>query len=329
MNQETREELKRIQSDLRKPFPPESHGIRELPGRGYWAFVAHHDYRERLDEVCPEWESSYTHIEQIASDVICKCTITILGISKQAIGSVPLVAAERNGKDVSRGSAADRLAAEAFKNACEAWGVGRYLDDQGTVAHYLNSNAVKLDYETRNKLKSLGDYLRGKGELPPVNSNVVMPRLDAPQPSPQPSPQPENLISEKQVNRLWAIAKPLPQEVTRNIVKNVAGVDSNKEIPRTKYDAVVRAIESEISVRATPQPVIDPPIPSIPQPQTDRELLAQEINSLRKRKNLDAETVKEIMFRFTGKEDGTQCTDLELLKVRDELALHPAVAVAN
>jgi hypothetical protein len=109
MNQETREELKRIQSELRKPFPPESHGIRELPGRGYWAFVAHHDYRERLDEVCPEWESSYTHIEQIASDVICKCTITILGISKQAIGSVPLVAAERNGKDVSRGSAADRL----------------------------------------------------------------------------------------------------------------------------------------------------------------------------------------------------------------------------
>lgn len=325
MNQEAREELKRIQSELRKPFPPESHGIRELPGRGYWAFVAHHDYRERLDEICPEWESSYTPIEQITSEVICKCTITILGISKQAIGSVPLVAAEKNGKDVSRGSAADRLAAEAFKNACEAWGVGRYLDDQGTVAHYLNSNAVKLDYETRNKLKSLGDYLRGKGELPPVNSNVVMPRLDAP----QPSPQPENLISEKQVSRLWAIAKPLPQEVTRNIVKNVAGVDSNKEIPRTKYDAVVRAIESEISVRATPQPVIDPLMPSIPQPQTDRELLAQEINSLRKRKNLDAETVKEIMFRFTGKEDGTQCTDLELLKVRDELTLHPAVTVAN
>lgn len=326
MNQEAREELKRIQSELRKPFPPESHGIRELPGRGYWAFVAHHDYRERLDEVCPEWESSYTHIEQIASDVICKCTITILGISKQAIGSVPLVAAEKNGKDVSRGSAADRLAAEAFKNACEAWGVGRYLDDQGAVAHYLNSNGTRLDNETRNKLKSLGNYLRQIGELPPVNSNVVMPRLDAPD---QPGPQPENLISEKQINRLWAIAKPLPQEVTRNIVKNVAGVDSNKEIPRTKYDAVVRAIESEISVRATPQPVIDPPIPSIPQAQADRELLAQEINSLRKRKNLDAETVKKIMVRVTGKEDGTQCTDLELLKVRDELALHPADAVAN
>jgi hypothetical protein len=46
-----REEVKRIQAELRKPFAPEIHGIRELPGRGYWAFVPHHQYRERLDEV--------------------------------------------------------------------------------------------------------------------------------------------------------------------------------------------------------------------------------------------------------------------------------------
>jgi hypothetical protein len=252
MNSEAREELKRIQSELRKPFTPEVHGIRELPGRGYWAFVSHHQYRERLDEVCPEWESSYTHIEQITSDVICKCTITILGISKQAIGSVPLVAAEKNGRDVSRGSAADRLAAEAFKNACEAWGVGRYLDDQASVAHYLNSNAMKLDNETRNKLKSLANYLRQNGDLPPANSNVVMPKL--------------------------ALVQP----------------------------------------KADPSQVSEP----IPQPQVERDLLSQEINSLRKRKGLDQEVVKKIIFNVSGKDDGRLCTDLELLKVRDELALH-------
>ena len=106
MNSEIREEVRRIQTELRKPFAPEVHGIRELPGRGYWAFIPHHQYRERLDEVYPEWEASYTHVEQITSDVICECTITILGISKQAIGSVPLVAAEKNGRDVSCGSAA-------------------------------------------------------------------------------------------------------------------------------------------------------------------------------------------------------------------------------
>lgn len=312
MNREIREELKRIQSELRQPFPPECHGIRELPGRGYWAFVPHHDYRERLDEVCPEWESSYSPIEQVAADVVCKCTITILGIRKEAIGSVPLVAAEKNGKDVSRGSAADRLAAEAFKNACEAWGVGRYLDDQGTVANYLNNHATKLDYETKNKLRPLGDYLRSRGELPPTNSNVVLPKLAAP----------GSVITEGQVKRLWAIAKPLPEDVTRSIVKNITGVDSNKDISLAKYDDVIKAIQSEVAIRNASQPEARGDlIPS----ETDRELLAQEINSLRKRKNLDAEAVKKIMIRVTGKEDGKQCSNLELLKVRDELALLPAM----
>ena len=329
MNSETREELKRIQSELRKPFSVESHSIRELPGRGYWAFVPHHEYRERLDEICPEWESSYTHIEQITSDVICKCTITILNISKQAIGSVPLVAAEKNGRDVSRGSAADRLAAEAFKNACEAWGVGRYLDDQASVAYYLNSNAMKLDNETRNKLKSLANYLRQNGDLPPANSNVTMPKLDA-------EPKAEGVISEGQIKRLWAIAKPLPPETTRAIVKNIAGVDSNNDIPWTRYNEVVKAIEDEIAVRNTPAvPSIPDSLPQsqfsepIPQPQVERDLLSQEINSLRKRKGLDQEVVKKIIFKVSGKDNGRLCTDLELLKVRDELALHPAMAIAN
>jgi hypothetical protein len=331
MNSEAREELKRIQSELRKPFTPDVHAIRELPGRGYWAFVSHHEYRERLDEVCPEWESSYTHIEQITSDVICKCTITILGISKQAIGSVPLVAAEKNGRDVSRGSAADRLAAEAFKNACEAWGVGRYLDRQGEVAHYLNINATKLDNETRNKLKPFGNYLREKGELPSNNSNVSMPKLDGSTPSTI-APAKTGVISEKQISRLWAIAKPLPAEVTRIIVKNIAGVDSNNDIPCPKYNEVIKAIEDKVAARNNP---IVPSIPnSLPQPQAneipqseiDRKLLADEINSLRKRKNIPPEEVEKIMLKATGKTDGKQCTNLELLMVRDELALHPAIA---
>ena len=329
MNSESRQELKRIQSELRKPFIPEVHSIRELPGRGYWAFVPHHEYRERLDEVCPEWESSYTHIEQISSDVICKCTITILGIGKQAIGSVPLVAAEKNGRDVSRGSAADRLAAEAFKNACEAWGVGRYLDDQASVAHYLNSNAMKLDNETRNKLKSLANYLRQNGDLPPANSNVVMPKLESPTDSDQPVPVKGKCISKAQTERLWAIAKPLPEHIIRNIVRDIAGVDSSADISWTKYDAVIKAIEAQIVVRNTfAAPVIPDSMP-LSQPQVERDLLSQEINSLRKRKGLDQEVVKKIIFKVSGKDDGRLCTDLELLKVRDELALHPAMATAN
>lgn len=321
MNSEAREELKRIQSELRKPFTPEAHGIRELPGRGYWAFVPHHQYRERLDEVCPEWESSYTHVEQIASDVICKCTITLLGISKQAIGSVPLVAAEKNGRDVSRGSAADRLAAEAFKNACEAWGVGRYLDRQGEVAHYLNINATKLDNETRNKLKPFGNYLREKGELPPANSNVIMPKLDdsAKVASAQLKP---GVISQSQIERLWAIAKPLPVELCKNIVKNIGGVDSSKDIPALKYNQIVDAIEREVIKIAK-----DQESDSIKPNPPDVSVLTQEIDSLIKRKNISEDNQKAILMELYGIEQRTLLSDKQLIEFRDYLALRPSTLV--
>ena len=324
-----REEVKRIQAELRKPFAPEIHGIRELPGRGYWAFVPHHQYRERLDEVYPEWEASYTHVEQITSDVICKCTITILGISKQAIGSVPLVAAEKDGRDVSRGSAADRLAAEAFKNACEAWGVGRYLDRQGEVAHYLNINATKLDNKTRSKLKVFGNYLREKGELPPVSSTVSMPKLDDNSPSTIP-PAKTGVISEAQVERLWAIAKKLPTEVTKAIVKKIVGVDSSNDLPWAKHNEVIKVIEHEVAVRDTMQPA---PIPNslppepIPQPEIDREMLMQEIDSLIERKNISQESGKSILMVLYGVRGRTLLSDEQLIQFRDYLS--PKLSTAN
>ena len=324
-----REEVKRIQAELRKPFAPEMHGIRELPGRGYWAFVPHHQYRERLDEVYPEWEASYTHVEQITSDVICKCTITILGISKQAIGSVPLVAAEKDGRDVSRGSAADRLAAEAFKNACEAWGVGRYLDRQGEVAHYLNINATELDNKTRSKLKVFGNYLREKGELPPVSSTVSMPKLDDNSPSTIP-PAKTGVISEAQVERLWAIAKKLPTEVTKAIVKKIAGVDSSNDLPWAKHNEVIKVIEHEVAVRDTMQPA---PIPNslppepIPQPEIDREMLMQEIDSLIERKNISQESGKSILMVLYGVRGRTLLSDEQLIQFRDYLS--PKLSTAN
>lgn len=319
INQEVRDQLQVIQSALRQVFPPEYHEIRELPGKGYWVFISHHQYRERLDAVYPEWESSYTQIEQIASDVVCKCSITILGITKQAIGSVPLVAAERNGKDVSRGSAADRLAAEAFKNACEAWGIGRYLDSQGSVANYLNQHAIKLDYKTRNKLKPLGDYLRQTGELPPINSNVTQPTL--PQASVDPGYEYNEptgkTITEAQNKRLWAIAKGLDSSVVKKIAKDVAGVESTKDIPTTSYDKVIQVIEG-----FKKQPTDSDP--GLPRPVPERDLLAQEINSLRKRKGIPKSKADEIMAKITGGEkDSKDYSDLELLKIRDEFALLP------
>lgn len=323
INQEVRDQITSIQSELRKSFLPEEHEIRELPGKGYWVFISHHQYRERLDAVYPEWESSYSEIEQIASDVVCKCSITVLGITKQAIGSVPLVAAERNGKDVSRGSAADRLAAEAFKNACEAWGIGRYLDEQGSVANYLNKNAAKLDYKTRNKLKPLANYLRETGELPPTNSEVVVPPVPETLAEKSQHEQyqyrqsTEKTISEPQNKRLWAIAKQNKMEssAVKEIVRNIGGVESTKDMPVHIYEQVIAAITSN---NTNDQPT------DLPEPVPERELLAQEINSLRKRKGIPKPKADQIMTKITGgKKESREYTDLELLKIRNEFVLLP------
>ncbi|MBN3951903.1 MAG: hypothetical protein HWQ38_37755 [Nostoc sp. NMS7] len=136
---EIRDELRQIQAELKKPFPATLHELRELPGGGKkWVFLKWQTIRERLDEVAPEWISDYSEIQYLGNDAICRCGITILGVRKEALASVPISVLSSGGKEMSRGSAADRLAAEAIKNAAEAWGVGRYLDDQPfTIRHSL------------------------------------------------------------------------------------------------------------------------------------------------------------------------------------------------
>lgn len=145
-------EIEKIVNDCKQLLPPQQHKIRELPGGGLWCYVSHHDYRERLDQVWPEWQSLYSDIQEINGDAVIKCSINIMGISKQAIAGVPLAA--------PFGGLADRLAAKAFKNACEAWGIGRYLDDQVAVFEYLNKNLLVLLPSTRKKLPLLAKYLK-------------------------------------------------------------------------------------------------------------------------------------------------------------------------
>lgn len=253
-----RSELRSIQVELRKPFPAPAHQIRELPGKGYWAFVPHQIIRLRLDEVVPEWQSGFSQMEQVGDSLICRCAITILGIRKEAVGSVPLIAAtNRDGKDVSRGSAADRASAEALKNAAEMWGVGAYLDDQAFVANYLNKNLVELSDEVRNKsLRSLVAYLRTKGELPPSNSSV-----------------------------------------------------SPSSVPKTDKPTIKPKAATQPSTQ--PQPLENPPI--------KRDLLMQEIDSLCKRRGVDADRGKAILLELYSARGRSQLTDAQLISFRDYL----------
>ena len=204
-NPDIRAELRAIQVDLKKPLPASAHKIRELPGKGYWAFVPHQIIRQRLDEVAPDWESSFSRMEVISDTLVCRCSIVILGVRKEAVGSVPLVAAEKNGKDVSRGSAADRVSAEALKNAAEMWGVGVYLDDQAFVANYLNKNSIELNDEMRAKLRSLIAYLRSKGEIPPTNSSVSL----------SPIPKTQQTTIKKPVTPVESSPQPLPKTLVQ------------------------------------------------------------------------------------------------------------------
>jgi hypothetical protein len=184
ITKELRDELRRIQSDLRKPFPANLHEFRELPGGGKkWVFLKWQTIRERLDEVVPEWISDYSEIQYLGNDAICRCGITILGVRKEAIASVPVSITSSSGKEMSRGSAADRLAAEAIKNASEAWGVGRYLDDQAFTIRYLWERMSELDDAARGEVRRLSEQYK------------IQMKAAQPQNKPQPSSVREDTLA--------------------------------------------------------------------------------------------------------------------------------------
>jgi len=79
-------------------------------------FVDMRGYFTRLDRVCgPDgWESHFTFGER---GVVC--ALTILGVTKSAIGDYPIEARDEN--------PATSAEAQSFKRACAAFGLGRYL----------------------------------------------------------------------------------------------------------------------------------------------------------------------------------------------------------
>lgn len=122
--------LASVIKDLKAWFPPEVHKERDLKGGGKWFFVPWQAIRDRLDEVVPNWECSYSSPQYLDKYCVVTCSITILGITRQAIGNAEIELLSNAGKDMSRGTPIERAIADAFKNAAEAWGIARYLDEQ-------------------------------------------------------------------------------------------------------------------------------------------------------------------------------------------------------
>lgn len=70
--------------------------------------------------------------------------------------------------------------------------------------------------------------------------------LPASEPKPASAPRPA-VITKDQVTRLWAIAKEnaVSDELVKTIISEHAEVESTREIPRSKYDAVIGALQAQ------------------------------------------------------------------------------------
>jgi len=253
---EIREELKRIQAELKKPFRANQHRVRDLPGSNFkWVFLPHQVIRERLDEVIPDWIVDYSDLQYIGNDCICRCGITILGVRKEAIASVPVSLVSSKGNEMTRGSAPDRLMAEATKNAAEQWGTGRYLDDQEFTIRYLWEHLGELDEQMQGEVRRLSEQYKiqvggRQPQVKPKNETGLIYAVAG--------TSAESLITEGQRKRLWAIAKnelKLSDEQIKGALKHF-GFERAESITRDQYESLIEYLKH--CVKAPTQPDLYP-----------------------------------------------------------------------
>lgn len=140
-------EFRSILEELKKPFPPDAHQERELKGGGRWFYLGWQTIRDRLSEVCPDWQIQYDEPKYLDKYCIVKGRLTICGVAREAWGNAEIELLSGSGKDMARGTPIERAIADCFKNCCEAFLLGAYLDEQ-----------------TQDKREFTLRYLHGKGD---------------------------------------------------------------------------------------------------------------------------------------------------------------------
>ncbi|MFM6135272.1 MAG: ERF family protein [Sphaerospermopsis kisseleviana] len=200
-----------------------------------------------------------------------------------------------------------------------AFGSGDYKDIATAIAYSRRYNFLCLldvcvvepdDWQATKRW--LGKEINEEVKKNPEYHRAVNP--DAPQPK---SDKP----SAAQLSRMWAIAsdRNIPKDRVRQLIRNIAGVESGKDIPLSKYDEIVRAIE-ETAPAVAPESES-----SIIETEIDRNLVNQEIDSLCKRKNITSEIGKQILGElWPGVAGRSQLSDRQLLEFRDYLSKSPA-----
>jgi hypothetical protein len=124
-----------------------------LPGGKQWVFIPWQKIRSRLNQACPDWQISYSEPSYLGDFCHVRCSITIAGVTRQALGNAKIAELSKSGNEMGRGTPIERAVADAFKNAAESFGVAAYLDDQNYVIGYLKSQGDMRGV----KLKQIND----------------------------------------------------------------------------------------------------------------------------------------------------------------------------
>lgn len=148
-----------------------------------------------------------------------------------------------------------------YKEKDEFEGIEQVRQNPADIINTVLKMAVKrAEVDGCKKTTACSDVFDVDIEEDHIRDAVIKPEEKTPvyqqpaQRQPEAPPPAGDVISEPQRKRLYAISKGrgLTDEESAFIVFNVAGVNSSKEIPRDKYEAVCTAIEA-----AEPGKVID------------------------------------------------------------------------
>lgn len=127
-------DIQHLLNELKQPFAAVDHKERQLPGGGRWFFLPWQKIRDRLDQICPDWQSTYSDPVVVGEYVVVRCKLTIGGITREGVGNDKAYPEKQ-----TYGTPIERAIADAFKNAAEQFGIGAYLDNQQFVIKYLQS----------------------------------------------------------------------------------------------------------------------------------------------------------------------------------------------
>jgi len=163
-----------IIAQLKKPFSPEQHKDRTIPGGGTWFYIPWQVIRDRIGDVDPNYSQEFGSPQYLDKYCFIACTLTICEVSRQAIGNAKIEELSASGKNMERGNCIERAIADAFKNAAESFGIAAYLDDQEAVIRTLSKSGDSRAFKYAKDQQQIG------AGLPPIHGKQATPAKVAP-----------------------------------------------------------------------------------------------------------------------------------------------------